>query len=225
MNQTASTMSLTRERGTLIAFASLIDADAHRRQKLTAQNLARMTRVTTAAPEWTAGEIYLPSIDIRILSKSGCRPRDGCPSSGAFRKLALPCERVDDDGLQIVKARLPYESGTDPVARGHDLCRVARPPRCELDLEVDARNTLDSVDHVQHRKTAAVTAIERHRSATVAQIGERIDMRCDEIGDVNIIPDAGAIRRRVVGAEDIHFRPPPERRFDRDLDEMGGRPG
>jgi hypothetical protein len=93
-----STMSLTRERGTLIAFASLIDADAHRRQKLIAQNLAR-ARVATAAPEWTAGEIYLPSIDIRILSKSGCRPRDGCPSSGAFRKLALPCQRVSDDGL------------------------------------------------------------------------------------------------------------------------------
>jgi hypothetical protein len=40
---------------------------------------------------------------------------------------------------------------------------------------------------------------------------ERIGMRGDEIGDMNIIPDAGAIRRRVVGAEDIHFRPPPER--------------
>src|SRR5262249_37309656 len=33
--------------------------------------------------------------------------------------------------------------------------------------------------------------------------------------DVNIISNAGAIRRRVVGAEDIHFRPPPERRLDR----------
>jgi hypothetical protein len=63
-----------------------------------------------------------------------------------------------NDGLQIVKARLPSERGTDSVTGGHDLCRVARPPRGELDLEVDARNTLDGVDYVQHRKAAAVTA-------------------------------------------------------------------
>jgi hypothetical protein len=51
----------------------------------------------------------------------------------AFRKLALPCQRVGDDGLQIVKARLPSERGTDSVTGGHELCRVARPPQCELD--------------------------------------------------------------------------------------------
>jgi hypothetical protein len=45
-------------------------------------------------------------------------------------------------------------------------------------------------------------------------------MRCDEIGDVN----AGAIRRRVVGAEDIHFRPLPERHLDHHFDEMGSPP-
>jgi hypothetical protein len=79
---------------------------------------------------------------------------------------------MGDDGLQIVKARLPSERGTDPVAGGHDLCWVARPPRCELDLEVDARDTLDGVDHLQHRKAAAVTAIERRGRAAVAQISE-----------------------------------------------------
>jgi hypothetical protein len=46
-------------------------------------------------------------------------------SAGTFRKLALPCQRVSDDGLQIVKARLPSERGTDSLAGGHDLCRVA----------------------------------------------------------------------------------------------------
>ena len=81
---------------------------------------------------------------------------------------------MGDDGLQIVKARLPSERGTDSIAGGHDLCRIACPPRCKLDLEVDARDPLDGVDDVQHRKAAAVTAIERRGNAAVAQIGERI---------------------------------------------------
>jgi hypothetical protein len=55
-------------------------------------------------------------------------PRGLGLSGGTFRKLALPCQRVSDDGLQIVKARRPSERGTDPVTRGYDLCRVAPKP-------------------------------------------------------------------------------------------------
>jgi Glycosyl transferase family 2 len=72
---------------------------------------------------------------------------------------------VGDDGLQIVKARLPPERRTDSVAGGYDLCWVARPPECELDLEVDSGDTFDGVNHVQHREAAAITAIEPRGSA------------------------------------------------------------
>ena len=51
-----------------------------------------------------------------MADNAGCRPTGDCPSAGAFRKRALPCQRVGDDGLQIVKARLPSERGTDSVA-------------------------------------------------------------------------------------------------------------
>ena len=91
-------------------------------------------------------------------------------SAGAPGKLALPRQRVRDDGLQIVKARLPSERGADLVAGGDDLCRVARPPRRDLDLEVGARHALDGLDHFQHGKAAAVTAIERRGGAARAQI-------------------------------------------------------
>jgi len=47
-------------------------------------------------------------------------------------------------------------------------------------------------------------------------------MRAHEIGHVNIISDGGAVRCRVVGAEDIHSWPQAERAFDLDLDEVGG---
>ena len=46
-------------------------------------------------------------------------------------------------------------------------------------------------------------------------------MRAHEIADVDIVANAGAIRRRVVGAEDLELGPQAERGFHRDLDEMG----
>jgi hypothetical protein len=48
-------------------------------------------------------------------------------------------------------------------------------------------------DHFERGETTPVTAIERDRGATRAQIGQRIGMRAHEIGDVNIVPDAGAV--------------------------------
>jgi hypothetical protein len=46
----------------------------------------------------------------------------------------------------------------------------------------------------------------------------------NEIGDVNVIPDAGAVRRWIVGAEDPKSRSQPERGLDRDLDQVVDRP-
>jgi hypothetical protein len=108
------------------------------------------------------------------------------------------------------------------VGSSHDLRRVPGPPAGERDLEVDAGDPLYRVDHLEHGKTTAVTAIERGRLAAAAQIRQRVAMRAHEIGHVNIISDAGAVRCRVVGAEDIHFWPQAERGFDRYLDEVGG---
>src|SRR5262249_19972147 len=45
------------------------------------------------------------------------------PSTGAPQKLALPCQRVAHDGLQVVKMRLPFEQRTGMIGSRHDLCR------------------------------------------------------------------------------------------------------
>src|SRR5262245_57082007 len=118
--------------------------------------------------------------------------------------------------------RLPFEQRTSTIGSRHDLCRVSRPPAGERDLEVDARDKLYRLDHLAHGETAAVTAIERDRLAAAAQIRERIAMRAHEIGHMNIISDAGAVRCRVVDAEDIHSWPQAECGFERDLNEVGG---
>ena len=57
----------------------------------------------------------------------------------------------------------------------------------------------------------AVTAIERDGIAARAQIRQRIGMRAHEITDMNIVPDADTVRRRVVGTEDPYFRPQAKR--------------
>src|SRR5262245_7226409 len=89
-------------------------------------------------------------------------------STGARQKLALPCQRVAHDGFQVVEMRLPLEQRTSTIGSRHNLCRVSRPPAGERDLEVDARDALYSLDHLQHGETAAVTAIERRGHATAA---------------------------------------------------------
>jgi hypothetical protein len=124
---------------------------------------------------------------------------------------------VSDDGLQIVKTRLLFERRADAVAGGDELRRIAGPqarPR--------AGYALHGLDHVQHGKTTLITTIEGRGGVATAQISERIGVGDDEIGNVNIITDAGTVRFRVVGSEHIHFRPQTERSLDRDLDEMGG---
>ena len=112
-----------------------------------------------------------------------------------------------DDGLQIVEMRLPIERGPGTVGGRDDAGRIARPPARELDLEVDARYALHGLDYVEHGKATAISAIKRRRGAAAAQIRERIGMRGDEIGHVNIITDASAVCSWIIGAEDIHFRP------------------
>src|SRR5712692_10544000 len=96
-------------------------------------------------------------------------------------ELALPGERVRDDGRQVVELRLPRERRPDAVGGGDDASRIAGPALGEVDLEVDARYALDGVDHLEHREAAAVAAIERRRRAAATQMGERIGMRAHQI--------------------------------------------
>ena len=49
---------------------------------------------------------------------------------------------------------------------------------------------------------------------------ERGDMRLREIGNVNEIADAGAVRRRVIGAENVHHRALAGRGLDSDFQQM-----
>ena len=49
---------------------------------------------------------------------------------------------------------------------------------------------------------------------------QRVAMRGDQIADMNVVADAGAVGRRIIAAEDVDLRAKPERRLDGDLDQM-----
>ena len=140
----------------------------------------------------------------------------------AFHQLAFPRQCVGDDHGKIVEPRLPAERRPRLPAVGDDLRRIARAPRRHLDLEVDAGGALDRFDHFEDREAVAVAAIERQRLAAGTQVTQRIGMRAHEIGDVDVVADAGAVRRRIVGAENLQLRAQTERRLDGDLDQMRG---
>ena len=74
---------------------------------------------------------------------------------------AFPIQRVSNNGRKIIEARLPAERLADKLGRRHDLGRIARPPRRNDHRDVDAGDPLNRIQYFKHRKTAAITAIER----------------------------------------------------------------
>jgi hypothetical protein len=66
-------------------------------------------------------------------------PQNGYASvASGFRPPAFPGERMSNDGLKIVKARVPAERLPDKLSLGHDPRRIARPPRYFFNPEIDA---------------------------------------------------------------------------------------
>src|SRR5262249_39069217 len=143
-------------------------------------------------------------------------------SLGVRRKLVFPCQRMAHDAFQVVEMRLPFEHSAGAVEIRHVSCASALPPLGHLDLEIEPRDAFDRVDHLEHGKAAAVTAIERDGGAARAQMGQGIGMRAHEVADVNIVADASAVWPRIIGAEDLDDRPQADRGFHCDLDEVSG---
>ena len=72
-----------------------------------------------------------------------------------------------------------------------------------------------------HRQAGAGAEIARHAGAAGLQITQRRDVGGGEIGDMDIVADTGAIRGRVIGAENLQGRMGAEHGADRERDQMG----
>ena len=68
---------------------------------------------------------------------------------------------MPNDGGEIIVLWFPPERRAGAFGSCNDLCWVARPARCDLDLEIDTRDALDHLNHLTHRETMTIAAIKR----------------------------------------------------------------
>src|SRR3954469_4058826 len=115
-----------------------------------------------------------------------------------------------DDGIEVVELRRPAELGANARRIRYDRHRVAGTARRKPYGKITAAHSLHGLDHFEHRIAVPIAAIECLARPAAAQMRKRRDMRAREIGDMNVVTDAGAVRRRIVGAEDLDLRPQPE---------------
>jgi len=81
------------------------------------------------------------------------------------------------------------------------------------------------IEHLQNRIAAAIAAIGNQTVPATAQISQRLKVGRDQIGDVDVIANAGAITGWIVGSKDIDMATLSKSCLIGDLDEMGGARG
>src|ERR1700674_4794385 len=127
-------------------------------------------------------------------------------AGGAFaaaQQPPFPCQRMGDDGVEVLELRAPIESRANALDIGHQGRRIAGAASAYLHREVATACTPHRIDYLEHRRPAAIAAVECRAGAAAPQIGERRRMRTREIANMDVVADAGAVLRRVVGAEHV----------------------
>ena len=99
----------------------------------------------------------------------------------AFDEKALPGERMADDAVEIIVARLPAKNTPDAIGLCHERCGIARPPRAHMHGEVLVRCALDRRDHRRAPRNRDRSRNSKPRSLRLAQKVERGEMCISEI--------------------------------------------
>ena len=128
----------------------------------------------------------------------------------------MPAPGALDNRAQVLESWFPAELAFD-LFRGRDQSRrVARTPRFFNDRDFPPTHLATDVDDFTDARAAAGSEIV----VRALFRAERENMRAREIEDVNVIPDAGAIRSLVVGAVNFDVRFLAERDLEDVRDEM-----
>src|SRR6266513_166994 len=173
----------------------------------------------------TAWELILPGArELSVLDwrrrAAAFRTVGGTRSPGVAQQPLLPGEPRAHDGIEIVEARLPAKLPADALGAGYERRRISGAARLLAHLEWLARHPLDAGENLPHAVTVSVTDVQRGRAAPRAQVLEGVEVRGRQILDVNVVADARAIGRRIVGAEDRDLGSLADRRLAGDLDEQ-----
>ena len=118
---------------------------------------------------------------------------------------------------------MPTEERARALCIGHQTGGVAGAADIFDNLEIAARDFFDRRNHLAHTAPRAGAQIDRLEPCRVLrqQMRHRGHMPRGQIGDVDIIADAGAIGRVVIRAVDPDLRARALRRLDHQWDQMG----
>src|SRR5687768_4528459 len=107
-----------------------------------------------------------------------------------LRIAATPIPGVADDRLQIGEARVPPKVFADALARRDQDRRIAGAAGPQLDRNFAAGNAGHRLDHFTHRVAAAISQVVA--AAPLVERRQHADMGVRQIGNMDVIPDAGA---------------------------------
>src|SRR5215212_1509903 len=113
----------------------------------------------------------------------------------------MPLPRVADDDLEIGISRPPPQFMLRAVTGCIEYRRISRAARRRLPGHRPPDDTADGVDHGLDRVWRAGADVVGVRRGAALERFEGADMRLGEVADVDVVPQAGAVRRRVVLAE------------------------
>ena len=98
----------------------------------------------------------------------------------------------------------PAQHGFQLFLAGDQDGRVTRPARRKLPRDFSAGDALGGFDDFQNGITATVANVEGFPSDALNFL-KRAQVGVGDIQDVNIVADAGAIGRGIIGAKDINM--------------------
>lgn len=137
-----------------------------------------------------------------------------------MRMLLVPVPGRTDDRLNIVILRLPAKHRLGLFAGRDELRRVACTSCRHLALDGLPDDLFRRVDDLLHGKSNAVAEVEHVVLAAVHQVFRRQDVRRGQIGDVDVIADAGAVSCRIIVPKNGHMIALTVRDLKHDGDEV-----
>ena len=132
-----------------------------------------------------------------------------------------PGQCSGDDVVQCGEARLPAGLAHDPRRAGNKAGGIAGAAWGEAVRHRAAADALHALDHLQHRMPGG--GAEVVGDAGVVQPFQRREVGGGEVRHVDVVADAGAVRRVVVGAKHRQFGAAAEHGVDGQRDQVGFR--
>ena len=133
----------------------------------------------------------------------------------------MPLPGGGDDGAQVIVLGLPAQHLHRLLRGGDELGGIAGPAGRDLRGDGVAGDAPGHVDDLLHREAHAVAQVEDIVLATLEQIVQGQDVGLGQVGNMDVVPDAGAVGGGVVVPEDAHVVPLAVGYLEDNGDQMG----